>query len=77
MAAYQFDRLVGYRQSRRFRNISLVAAGISVLLLMVAVLDSVLNEAPINTVPVLVLALLSCIFVSLSIHFHLRHKTRD
>jgi hypothetical protein len=72
-----FDRLAGLRRNRKWRNLSSLAAGLSLLLAVVVGLDSVVSESPLKLGYLLVFGVLFIVSSSFAAYYHLRFMSRE
>lgn len=72
-----FDRLYGPRRNKKFRNISLITAGVTGFTAIVLLLDTELSGQPLKEMPLFIAGLLSFLCTGLSIYFHMRYLSRD
>lgn len=72
-----FDRLAGLRRNRKWRNLCSLAAGFSLLLVVVVGLDAVVSQSPLKLGYLFVFGVLFIVSSSFAAHYHLRFMSRD
>ena len=73
----KFDRHYNTRLNKRWRDISLILAGLTLLILIIVAIDPLLSGGPTRLGTLSLFAFLFFVFVAFAMTFHLRYKSRE